>query len=159
MKGGLRLAQDNMSSLIANDTAKTYMVYQVGDPARIAINPPTTWADHVVWYYMAEAKIPTFTVSVNQISNQVPESFTLHQNYPNPFNPTTTIRFEITKSSKTELSIYNALGQQVTTLVNRQLSPGVYDYEWNASDLASGIYFYKLKTPEVTKVKKMVLMK
>lgn len=159
-KGGLRLAQDNISSLIANDTAKTYLVYQIGDPERIAISPPTTWADHVVWYYMSEVKLPVFNPgSIKPISDVIPGSFTLHQNYPNPFNPSTTIRFEITKSSKTELVVYNALGQQVAKLVNQQLSPAVYEYEWNASTMASGIYFYKLKTPEFTQVKKMVLMK
>ena len=161
--GGLKMAQDNMSSLIipgaAKDTAITYVVYQIGDPLR-PLAAPTSWMDHVVWYYIAEAKLPfAHPGSVKPVNDQIPQGFTLHQNYPNPFNPTTTIRFEITKSSKTELTVYNALGQEVATLVNQQLNPGVYDYEWNASALASGIYFYELKTSEVTKVKKMVLMK
>ncbi|NIT56648.1 MAG: T9SS type A sorting domain-containing protein [Aliifodinibius sp.] len=93
------------------------------------------------------------------MNDQLPQSFALHQNYPNPFNPTTTIRFEITKSSETELNVYNALGQHVATLVNERLNTGVYDYQWDASTLASGVYFYELKTPEFTEVKKMVLMK
>jgi len=76
---------------------------------------------------------------------QQPESFVLKQNYPNPFNPTTTIEFSIPKTELVTLKIYNLLGQEVTELVAKRLTPGNYKYIWVASDFASGVYFYELE--------------
>lgn len=103
-------------------------------------------------------------IGVNQISSEVPESFLLMQNYPNPFNPTTRIRFEIPSDVRSQLSevrlaIYDAIGKQVSTLVNEKLSPGSYEVEYKAGNLPSGIYFYELKTGNFTAVKKMMLIK
>ncbi|KAA3631182.1 MAG: T9SS C-terminal target domain-containing protein [Calditrichaeota bacterium] len=100
------------------------------------------------------------TTDINDLDNQsLPQSFTLNQNYPNPFNPTTIISFEIPRKSETALHVYNILGQKVTTIVDGELSAGHYSYEFDASDFASGMYFYSLQTEEYEETKKMVLIK
>lgn len=89
----------------------------------------------------------------------IPDEFTLSQNYPNPFNPSTTIEFTLPKDSKIKLIIYNSIGEEVAALINNQLSAGYYKYNWNASELPSGIYYYKLISDENFLVKKMLLVK
>ena len=91
--------------------------------------------------------------------NQKITSFKLHQNFPNPFNPTTTISFEIPQTEFVTLQIYNILGEEVSTLVSRQLTAGKYQYEWDAADITGGVYLYKLQAGNYVEVKKMVLMK
>ena len=92
-------------------------------------------------------------------SNQVPGQFVLHQNYPNPFNPSTTIRYEVVKAGPVRLTVYNVLGQQVSVLVDARQSAGSHQVTFNASQLASGLYFYRLRAGNKVFVKKMLLMK
>ncbi len=89
----------------------------------------------------------------------VPSIFGLRQNYPNPFNPTTTIEYSVAKSTFVSLKVYDVLGRLVTTLVKERKSPGHYAVRFNAGNLASGIYFYRLNAGKFTQVKKMILMK
>lgn len=89
----------------------------------------------------------------------VPELFVLRQNYPNPFNPSTIIKYEIPNSGFVTLKIYNALGQEIKTIVNEFQNSGKYSVEFNGSNLSSGIYFYKLTTKNHTAIKKFILMK
>ncbi|HKJ81614.1 MAG TPA: phospholipase D-like domain-containing protein [Ignavibacteriaceae bacterium] len=91
--------------------------------------------------------------------NKIPLSFDLKQNYPNPFNPSTTITFSIPNESFVIIKIYNTLGQEVKTLLNRDESAGSYSINFNASYLSSGIYFYSLRAGNYYKVKKMMLLK
>ncbi|HSW55032.1 MAG TPA: T9SS type A sorting domain-containing protein [Ignavibacteriaceae bacterium] len=91
--------------------------------------------------------------------SETPISYNLEQNYPNPFNPSTTIKFAVTKESNVNLSIYNVLGELVTTLVNEQLKTGYHQYEFNASDLASGVYIYRIIADDFVETKKMVLLR
>jgi len=86
-------------------------------------------------------------------------TFKLMQNYPNPFNPTTTIEFDLQKSSEVTLKLYNILGEEVVTLVSDRLSSGSYSYEWDASPLASGVYLYRLQAGDYVETRKMVLMR
>jgi hypothetical protein len=88
-----------------------------------------------------------------------PLQFTLGQNYPNPFNPSTTIRFTLPKSGHVELKVYNTLGQEVATLVNEEKNVGTYSAQWNAGNVASGMYFYRLKAGEYTQIRKLLLLK
>jgi hypothetical protein len=90
---------------------------------------------------------------------KTPLSYSLSQNYPNPFNPRTIIKYELRKMNDVELSIYNVLGEKVVTLVSENQAAGKYSIEWDASGLASGVYYYELKTANFRDVKKMVLMK
>jgi hypothetical protein len=92
-------------------------------------------------------------------SVQLPFEYALDQNYPNPFNPVTTVQFSLEKPGKTVLEIYNVLGQKVATLVDGNLSAGAYRYQWNASGMASGMYFYRLRSDNFVATKKMVLVK
>lgn len=87
------------------------------------------------------------------------DCFELKQNYPNPFNPNTRIEYQIPQESYVTLKIYNALGQEIKTLVNRKQNPGVFHAEFNASYLPSGIYFYRLTTDNFSEMKKMILQK
>ncbi len=93
------------------------------------------------------------------IDVSVPSEYKLSQNYPNPFNPTTEISFSIPVSGNTTLAVYNVLGQQVATLVSQELTAGSYKYQFDASNLTSGIYFYKLQSNNYSQVKKMMLLK
>ncbi len=86
-------------------------------------------------------------------------TFNLKQNYPNPFNPSTTINFSLPTSGFATLKIYNALGEEVKVLLDKELTTGTYELEWNATGLPSGIYFYKLQAGSFVETKKMVLMK
>ena len=85
--------------------------------------------------------------------------FSLDQNYPNPFNPTTNIRFAIPQSSFVTLKVYNILGKEIATLVNEQKESGIYDVNFDASDLASGVYVYKIQAGNFSATKKLMLMK
>jgi photosystem II stability/assembly factor-like uncharacterized protein len=96
---------------------------------------------------------------ISGIGSEVPSGYKLYQNYPNPFNPVTVIRFEIFRLSEIKLNVFNILGQKVATLLDQRLSPGVYEFTWDASDLSSGIYFYTLETEGFKDTKKLVLLK
>ena len=90
----------------------------------------------------------------------IPAVYALEQNYPNPFNPSTTIEFSLPEDvSNVKLSIYNALGERVAELVNTSLVAGKYQYQWNAKNVATGMYIYELRTDKFVSVKKMILMK
>ena len=104
-------------------------------------------------------RIVTLFGEVKKISSEVPNSFSLSQNYPNPFNPKSKIKFQITKLSMVKLIVFDELGKMITTLVNEQLQPGTYEAAWDASNYSSGVYFYKLITPEFTETRKMILIK
>ncbi|HVO75339.1 MAG TPA: T9SS type A sorting domain-containing protein, partial [Ignavibacteriaceae bacterium] len=97
-------------------------------------------------------------LSVRELGGVVTQ-FSLSQNYPNPFNPTTTINFSIPKSGNVTLKVYDALGKEVATLVNGYETAQSYQVDFNASSLASGVYFYTLKTDNFSQTMKMVLMK
>ena len=89
----------------------------------------------------------------------IPEEITLQQNYPNPFNPTTTIQYELSVQTHVSLKIYDLLGQEVVVLVDELKSAGIYQVEWHAGKLASGVYIYKLVGGGKTTLRKLVLMK
>jgi hypothetical protein len=93
-------------------------------------------------------------------SELTPIEYALEQNYPNPFNPSTTIEFSLPEDvSNVKLSIYNTLGEKVAELVNTSLIAGKYSYQWNAKNVATGMYIYELRTDKFVAVKKMVLLK
>lgn len=91
--------------------------------------------------------------------NQIPQDYRLMQNYPNPFNPTTNFEFQIADFGLVTLKVYNILGKEVATIVNKELPAGNYKYQWNASELASGVYFYRLQAENFVDTKKLILMK
>lgn len=90
----------------------------------------------------------------------LPHQYELSQNYPNPFNPSTVIEFSIPEEvNNLRLTVYNALGEKVEDIINKELAAGKYSFQWNAQNLATGTYFYELRTDNFTLVKKMLLIK
>lgn len=95
----------------------------------------------------------------NEVEIGTPVSYSLSQNYPNPFNPSTKISFDMAKDGNVSLKVFNNLGKEVATIVNGFRTAGYYTMEFNASNLTSGIYFYRMETNDFTKVMKMTLVK
>jgi hypothetical protein len=98
-------------------------------------------------------------VSVNSPTQTIPREFELLQNYPNPFNPSTTIRYSLPQRSHVMLTVFNTLGQQVATLVNGSQDVGYHDVRFDASGLASGVYFYRLHAGGFVQSKRLLLLK
>ncbi len=92
-------------------------------------------------------------------SGVLPDKFELYANYPNPFNSSTTINFDLPISSRVIIDIYNILGQRVTRLADKPFQAGHHQINWNASSVASGVYFYRLSAGDKVFVKKMLLLK
>ncbi len=111
-------------------------------------SPPTGAGPHGILY-----------IGIIKLGNEVPEEFKLHQNYPNPFNPITKIKFDVAKSSNVKLVVFDFLGREVEVIVNNDLSPGMYEAEWNGAGFASGVYIYKLISDDYTRSGKMILVK
>ena len=88
-----------------------------------------------------------------------PTAYMLEQNYPNPFNPSTSISYSLPGAGMVSLKVYNLVGQEVTTLINGYKEAGQYNVTFNASNLASGVYFYRLESGSFNVVKKMMLIK
>lgn len=108
-------------------------------------------------------KHETSPVSVNE-NETIQNEFVLYQNYPNPFNPTTKIKFVVpsnitNKTSNTKLIVYDILGKEIATLINEHKLPGIYEVEFNASELASGVYLYKLEHGEFSQIRKLMLLR
>ena len=107
--------------------------------------------------------IPPSEVEV--VNSEIPDEYDLFQNYPNPFNPSTKIRYSLPFASNVTIKVYNSLGEYIATIVDNKLSPGNYEVDWNASNLASGIYIYSLEAIPSDEnqifhsVKKMILLK
>lgn len=98
-------------------------------------------------------------VGVEDELQTAPTEYALYTNYPNPFNPSTNIKFSLPKASNVKLTIYDAIGREVRTLINNELSAGTHTIQWNATNLASGIYLYKIEADDYVKVNKMLLLK
>lgn len=126
---------------------------QTVDPSTISISIAST---NVYSYYALASSAAT---AVQDQVDGIPMGFSLGQNYPNPFNPSTTISFSIAQKGFAALNVYNSLGEQVASLVSRQLDPGTYKAQWNASDIASGVYLCRLQSNGFVVSKKMLLVK
>ncbi|HLG33018.1 MAG TPA: T9SS type A sorting domain-containing protein, partial [Ignavibacteriaceae bacterium] len=101
----------------------------------------------------------TYSDIITVYSMDLPLTFELFQNYPNPFNPTTTIKYDLPKSGNVELVIYDILGRKVKSLVNETKEAGRYEVKWDASNSASGVYIYQLRTENFIDTKKMILIR
>jgi hypothetical protein len=110
------------------------------------------WTDTLIFYD------PNW-VGIEDELNEVPTEFLLSQNYPNPFNPSTTFRYSIPKSSQVTLKIINTLGEELQILVNEEKPVGTYELNWNAANLPSGVYFYRLQAGDYVQTRKMILLK
>jgi hypothetical protein len=102
---------------------------------------------------------PGGVTAVNEDDHSLPAAFTLGQNYPNPFNPSTTIQFSVPRSSHVTLTVFNLFGQEITTLVRKELGIGTYTLQWDASAYSSGTYVCRLQAGSYVETKKLVLLK
>lgn len=96
---------------------------------------------------------------IGKIGTEAPAEFKLRQNYPNPFNPITKINYDIAKTGFVSLKVYDILGDEVAVLVNEMMNPGLYIIDFNASNLSSGTYFYRLEVNGFVDTKKMIVLK
>ncbi len=92
-------------------------------------------------------------------SSNMPESFNLMQNYPNPFNPSTTITFSLAKNEVVNITVFNVMGEEIATIANREFEAGTHTIQFNAGNLASGVYLYRMTSPSFNSTKKMILAK
>ena len=110
--------------------------------------------------YSAFAFIGTSSGVTSVTEGQViPGEFRLEQNYPNPFNPSTTIKYELPKSSMVRLTVYDMLGREVASLMNETRGAGVYEVKFDASNLSSGVYLYKLQAGDLVQTRKLLLVR
>jgi hypothetical protein len=107
----------------------------------------------------AWSNFPVTVVSVGDEEIQIPKKFILNQNFPNPFNPSTTIRYQMPDAGFVTLKVFDVLGREVSTLVDEYRNAGRYEVEFDGSNLASGIYFYKIQAGEFVQTRKMILIK
>jgi len=105
------------------------------------------------WY------LPYTIITKIDDTSSLPKTFSMDQNYPNPFNPTTTIQFALPRESFVKLRVYDVRGKVVAVLVDETRPAGVYEVSFDASSLASGIYFYRIQAQGFVKSRKLVLMK
>ena len=101
----------------------------------------------------------TMIVGVYEKKGLEPHTYMLHNNYPNPFNPSTTLSYSIPELGMVELIVYDVLGKEIAKLVNKEQQAGSYEVQFDASNLGSGIYFYRIQAGDFVEAKKMVLMK
>jgi len=142
------------SDLIITGVNHNDNVYTNYDPQkRILILSPEVGGEFTVTYEV------TRPVSVPNENKLLAEDFKLYQNYPNPFNPSTSIEYSVPSNEYVSLKVYDILGNEIATLVNEQKSAGNYTVNFNAGNLASGMYLYKLQAGNFTSVKKMLVVK
>lgn len=96
---------------------------------------------------------------ISPVNTEIPKSFKLEQNYPNPFNPKTKFKFSLPLTGSVLLKIFDIMGREITTLVNKSMQAGSYEVDWDASTYSSGVYFYTLTSGDFTQTRKMVLIK
>ncbi len=156
----------NADNELIEEVGAGYEGHAVTDPGQLTIG--TGLPQHLFTGAMDNVKIYNYSTTFPPVATdpegRMPEQFWLSQNYPNPFNPSTTIRFNLPETDFVTLTVYDLLGREVKKLVNEQLFPGQYTVNWNGENrrgkkVASGVYFYRLKTQHETKVKKMVLLR
>jgi hypothetical protein len=118
------------------------------------VNEDKSWADVSRWFV-------TWIGNLTSVEDEevLPVEFALDQNYPNPFNPSTLIRYSLKEDSFVSLKIYNVVGQEVASMVNRNQKAGRYELSFNASNLASGVYIYQISAGSFISSKKMMLLK
>jgi hypothetical protein len=98
-------------------------------------------------------------IGIHNISSEIPKEYKLFQNYPNPFNPNTNIQFDIIKFGNVKITVYDLIGREVGLIVNELLQPGRYKSDFDASNLSSGVYYYKIESNDFTDIKKLVVLK
>jgi hypothetical protein len=147
--GSVMQLNNGLTTLAAHDSTTLYYAVVFG----------TTLSDMQASVDSAAARYGKITTSVRPDPAVLPSAYTLEQNYPNPFNPSTQIEFALPSSAFVNLSVYDALGRLVQTLVNQEMSAGYHTCTFDAKGLAGGVYFYRLTTGTYSTVRQMLLIK
>jgi hypothetical protein len=134
------------------NTNESYVIKEIANGVEAAAHKITNGTEIVI----NNKEVTKLRISKEK---SIPTTYNLEQNYPNPFNPSTTIKFSIPEATNVRLTIYNTLGQKVGEVVNTNLEAGWYSYQWDAENLATGIYIYELRTDKFVSVNKMLLIK
>jgi hypothetical protein len=147
----------NVQTLVTNDT---YLFVGLATPGSLSKsqNEACTLsgiANSGVW----RRRLSEMNTAVKDGVKNVPLIFALQQNYPNPFNPATTISFTLPSRSYVLLKVFDLIGREITTIFSEEMSAGTYSKRWNADNMSSGIYFYRLQTGTFTETKKLILLK
>jgi predicted CXXCH cytochrome family protein len=157
-----RLPQDEEGNVSITDSSVTlteaqaaYDYFMVENDRSLGVHNP----QFVFGILKASIEALGGTVAVDYAKNTAPQDFTLSQNYPNPFNPATTIQYTIPAGSNVKIVVYDALGEQIAVLVDGFQNAGTHTTNFNAANLASGIYFYRMEAGNFVKVNKMLLLK
>ncbi|MCX6134944.1 MAG: T9SS type A sorting domain-containing protein [Ignavibacteriales bacterium] len=154
---GLTFTWKQNSSIVQSGSDSSYLLLSAPDPHGSAVtiicvfSDPGGLSDSTYWRLL-----PPDLVSDQHV---IPSQLELAQNYPNPFNPSTTISYSVPRSTMVLVRIFNALGQEVALLVNDLKEAGTYQLRWNASNVRSGTYFYRLQVEEFVQTKKMLLLR
>lgn len=112
------------------------------------------------WFIVDDLEFRGIVTGITETGNGVlPQSYSLEQNYPNPFNPVTNIPFTVPKQSDVRLVVYNQLGQEVARLVEQPMQPGSYVVDWDAGQVSSGVYFYRMDAGNFSETRRMMLVK
>ena len=182
----VQAASDSMARFVryvwengSNGTGSRPFVY-LSDPNNMFAGVPKNWAEiqgypvhenlrysnELLYHAGIDGKalgdlnwFPEQIVNIEENSKLLPQNFNLSQNYPNPFNPTTTINYSFAKSGFVTIKVFNLLGQEVVTLINKEQRAGEYSIEFNAANLASGIYLYRIQIGDFSMSKKMLYLK
>jgi hypothetical protein len=144
-----------------NSANNVGMVFQVSEcPGSSSFNQTSTPQCPVYWVYRRYDPVTGNLIGVKSVSGEIPNSFSLQQNYPNPFNPSTNIRFDMPKNDYVTLKVYDIIGREIRTLLkNEYVSAGVKEVVFDGSDVASGVYFYRIEAGDFKATKKMMLVK
>ena len=148
--------------VVSHDYATSWAEVDSGFPYLYNV---TTFASNGVYLFAGtysgvwRRPLSEMITNVHLPSTEVPSQLALHQNYPNPFNPSTTIKYELPKSSIVRLSVYDMLGRQVSVLVNEKKDAGVHEVKFDGSNLSSGVYFYRIQAGDFVQSKKLVVLK
>jgi len=136
--------------------------YKISTPNQTFISDAMFVTPAFAWGCGSEGVLVKYNsdiISISENGNQLPDKSALFQNYPNPFNPSTTIEYYLAENSFVKITVYDLLGREIATLVNETKQPGKYSVSFDASDYASGVYFYKIAADEFVSFKKMLLLK
>ena len=159
-------ASPQQYNMIRFETIPTDSIYREYE---VILTESPEWKGAIVMLRLDPVGVSTGSVSIDYIrlannvsstkSEEIPTQFNLSQNYPNPFNPSTVIDYQIPEAGEVELTVFNMLGKKISTLLKKYQSAGSYKAVFNAEDISSGIYLYKLTTGNSTQFRKMIFMK